>query len=162
MKRKAIYAGTFDPLTNGHLDVILRASKLVDELIVLIANNPLKKHTFSVDERKSMIESVTKHVSNIKIDSTDGLVVKYASNNNINMMIRGLRNIQDYEYEYSLSKYNTNLSNEVETVLLFPSTTNHFVSSSAIKELVFHSADISPYIPKQNLDLVVNKFKKKY
>lgn len=162
MKRKAIYAGTFDPLTNGHLDVILRASKLVDELIVLIANNPLKKHTFSVDERKSMIESVTKHVSNIKIDSTDGLVVKYASNNNINMMIRGLRNIQDYEYEYSLSKYNTNIDNSVETILLFPSTDNHFVSSSAIKELVYHNVDISLYIPKENIELIKQKLSKNF
>lgn len=162
MKRKAIYAGTFDPLTNGHLDVILRASKLVDELIVLIANNPLKNHTFSVDERKSMIESVTKHVSNIKIDSTDGLVVKYASNNNINMMIRGLRNIQDYEYEYSLSKYNTNIDNSVETILLFPSTDNHFVSSSAIKELVYHNVDISLYIPKENIELIKQKLSKNF
>lgn len=162
MKRKAIYAGTFDPLTNGHLDVILRASKLVDELIVLIANNPLKNHTFSVDERKSMIESVTKHVSNIKIDSTDGLVVKYASNNNINMMIRGLRNIQDYEYEYSLSKYNTNIDNSVETILLFPSTNNHFVSSSAIKELVYHNVDISLYIPKENIELIKQKLSKNF
>jgi len=157
---KAVYAGTFDPLTNGHLDVILRASKLVNQLVVLIANNVHKKHNFSLDERLLMLENVLKDVPNIKIDKTDGLVVNYAYDNNIKIMFRGLRNIQDYEYEYSLFEYNSNINNEIETILLFPSRNTHFVSSSAIKELVYYGVDISPYIPKENIDLVTKKLKK--
>lgn len=155
--KKAVYAGTFDPLTIGHLDVIKRAANLADELVILIANNPLKQHKFTVEERKLMIENVIKTLPNVKIDVSSGLVVDYAAKNNINVMFRGLRNIQDYEYEYSLSKYNANINNKVETILLFPSSSNHFVSSSAIKELVYHNADISLYIPKENVKMVINK-----
>lgn len=154
---KALYAGTFDPLTNGHLDVIKRAAKLVDELVILVANNPLKKHTFSVEERILMIKNVTSDIPNLKIDYTDGLVVKYAVANDITIMFRGLRNIQDYEYEYSLAKYNANINPNVETILMFPSTNMHFVSSSAIKELVYHQVDITPYIPKENVKIVIDK-----
>lgn len=159
--KNAVYAGTFDPLTLGHLDVIKRAANLVDNLVVLIANNQLKSNKFTVDERKLMIENVTKELPNVKIDVSSGLVVDYAAKHNISIMFRGLRNIQDYEYEYSLSKYNANINNNIETVLLFPSSSNHFVSSSAIKELVHHNVDISLYIPKENIDLVTNRLKLK-
>lgn len=159
--KKAVYAGTFDPLTKGHLDVIERSSKLCDELVILIANNHLKNHKFTLEERVLMIENVTKHLKNIKIDSTAGLVVDYAEKNDIEIMIRGLRNIQDYEYEYSLAKYNYNINSSVETILLFPSSSNHFVSSSAIKELVYHNVDISLYIPKENIELVTERLKAK-
>ena len=158
---KAIYAGTFDPLTIGHLDIIKRAASLVDELVVLVANNSLKSHTFTVEERIQMIQNVTKDIKNVKIDSTNTLVVRYAEENGIKIMFRGLRNIQDYEYEYSLSNYNSNINPKIETVLLFPTGINHFVSSSAIKELVIHDADISLYIPKENTKEVIARLKKK-
>lgn len=158
---KGLYAGTFDPLTNGHLDVIKRTSLLVDELVVLIADNALKTHNFTLEERKQMISNVVTNIPNVKIDYTSGLVVNYAKDNNIKVMFRGLRNIQDYEYEYSLSMYNKNINNEIETVLIFPSTSTHFVSSSAIKELVYHDVDISLYIPSVNSKLVKEKLKKK-
>lgn len=161
MKIKAVYAGTFDPLTKGHLDVITRASHIVSELVVLVANNPLKQHKFTVEERVSMIKNVTSDLSNVVIDVTEGLVVEYAARNNIKLMFRGLRNIQDYEYEYSLSRYNVNINKDIETILLFPSSTNHFVSSSAIKELVHHGVDISLYIPKVNIPLVTKVLKAK-
>lgn len=157
---KAIYAGTFDPLTNGHLDIILRASKLVDELTILVADNQLKKTTFTVAERTKMIENVLNGHSNIKIDYTNGLVVEYAKNNGIKIMFRGLRNFQDYEYEYSLSRYNININKEIETVLLFPSASTSFVSSSGIKELVYYDVDISKYIPSVNIDIVKTRLKK--
>lgn len=159
--KKAVYAGTFDPLTLGHLDVIERAASLTDELVVLIANNQLKQHRFTVEERKLMIENVTKKIPNVTIDVSEGLVVVYAAKNNIEVMFRGLRNIQDYEYEYSLSKYNQNINGKIETILLFPSSANHFVSSSAIKELVYHDADISSYIPKENMSMVIEKLSSK-
>ena len=157
---KAIYAGTFDPLTNGHLDIIRRASKLVDELTILVADNQLKKTTFTVEERKMMIENVLNGTPNVKIDYTNGLVVEYAKKHNVKIMFRGLRNFQDYEYEYSLSKYNSNIYSEIETVLLFPSSNSDFVSSSGIKELVYYGVDISNYIPKVNVDIVKNRLKK--
>lgn len=154
---KALYAGTFDPLTNGHLDILKRAARIVDELTILVADNNLKTHRFTVDERIQMIKNVTKDISNVKIDFTDGLVVKYATEQNIKIMFRGLRNFQDYEYEYSLSKYNANIAPDVETVLLFPNSDTHFVSSSGIKELVYHGVDISKYIPRENIKLVSEK-----
>src|SRR5690554_230036 len=157
---KAIYAGTFDPLTNGHLDIIRRASKIVDELTILVADNQLKKTTFTVEERKMMIENVLNGTPNVKIDYTNGLVVEYAKKHNVKIMFRGLRNFQDYEYEYSLSKYNSHINEDIETVLLFPSTHSDIVSSSGIKELVYYGVDISNYIPKVNVEIVKNRLKK--
>lgn len=155
---KAVYAGTFDPLTLGHLDIIKRAANMVNELVILIADNSLKTHKFSAEERKQMILNVTKDINNVTVDISSDLVVRYAKENNITIMFRGLRNIADYEYEYSLSKYNVNINPDIETVLLFPSSYNHFVSSSGIKELVMHEADISKYVPKENIDIIIKKF----
>jgi len=146
---KAVYPGTFDPLTIGHLDVIKRASKLVDELHVVVADNVRKTPTFTTEERLEMIVRVTHDIPNIIVTSTQDLVVRYAAQHDIPLMIRGLRNIQDYENEYALYQFNRNISRHVETMILFPSSRNHFVSSSAIKELVIHHADISPYVPKE-------------
>lgn len=147
--RKAVYPGTFDPLTIGHLDVIKRAARLVEELHVVVADNPRKQPTFSSEERMDMIRRVSGDLDNIVITSTSDLVVRYAKQHGIDLMIRGLRNIQDYENEYALYQFNRNLDRNIETMILFPSSRNHFVSSSAIKELVLHHADISPYVPKE-------------
>ena len=146
---KAIYPGTFDPLTIGHLDIIKRAARLVTELHVVVADNVRKTPTFSTEERMEMVRRVTADIPNILVTSTTDLVVRYAAKHDINLMIRGLRNIQDYENEYMLFQFNRNLNRNIETMILFPSSRNHFVSSSAIKELVSHHADISPYVPKE-------------
>jgi pantetheine-phosphate adenylyltransferase len=146
---KAIYPGTFDPLTIGHLDIIKRAARLVTELHVVVADNVRKTPTFSTEERMEMIGRVTTDIPNIIVTSTTDLVVRYAAKHDINLMIRGLRNIQDYENEYMLFQFNRNLNRNIETMIIFPSSRNHFVSSSAIKELVIHHADISPYVPKE-------------
>lgn len=159
---KAIYAGTFDPLTNGHIDVIKRASTLVDELTILIADNKLKSTTFTLEERKLMINNILDDYPNLKVDYTNDLVVNYAKDKNIKILFRGLRNFQDYEYEYTLSNFNKNINNDIETVLLFPSASTHFISSSAIKELIYFDADISKYIPTQNIDFVTDKIKTKF
>ena len=159
---KAIYAGTFDPLTNGHIDVIKRASTLVDELTILIADNKLKSTTFTLEERKLMINNILDDYPNLKVDYTNNLVVNYAKDKNIKILFRGLRNFQDYEYEYTLSNFNKNINNDIETVLLFPSASTHFISSSAIKELIYFGADISKYIPTQNIDFVTDKIKTKF
>ncbi|MFA7589654.1 MAG: pantetheine-phosphate adenylyltransferase, partial [Acholeplasmataceae bacterium] len=143
--KKAVYPGTFDPLTIGHLDIIKRASRLVDELHVVVADNIRKAPSFTAEERIEMIKRVVGDVPNVVVKSTQELIVRYAKKHKISIMIRGLRNIQDYENEYQLYQFNRNLNRSIETIILFPSSRNHFVSSSSIKELIIHHADISPY-----------------
>ena len=159
--KKAVYPGTFDPLTIGHLDIIKRASRFVDELHVVVADNYKKIPTFTTEERIDMIKRVTADIENIIVTSTEDLIVRYAERNHIDLMIRGLRNIPDYENEYALYQFNRNLNRNIETIILFPSSRNHFVSSSAIKELITHHADISPYVPKEIINDVQKKLKTK-
>ncbi|HAX03545.1 MAG: pantetheine-phosphate adenylyltransferase [Tenericutes bacterium GWC2_34_14] len=159
--KKAVYPGTFDPLTIGHLDIIKRAIRFVDELHVVVADNYKKNPTFSADERIDMIKRVTEDMPNLVVTSTKDLVVRYAQKNDIELMIRGLRNIADYENEYMLYQFNRNLNRNIETIILFPSSRNHFVSSSAIKELVVHHADISPYVPKEIIKDVQDRLRPK-
>lgn len=156
---KAVYPGSFDPLSNGHLDLIKRASKLFDEVHVLVSINVLKKSIFSAEERIEMVKLVTKNLSNVKVYAYDGLVVNYCKENDINIIVRGLRNYSDYENEFSLFQYNRDINNNVETVLLMPTTKNQVVSSSAIRELVTFGCDISKYVPKEIKDIIVNKMK---
>jgi len=157
LMKKGLYPGSFDPLTLGHLDVIERASELVDVLHIVIADNPSKKFSFTVEERVEMIKQSTAHLSNILISYTSDLVVRYAQKHGIKVLFRGLRNIADYENEYMLYQFNKNLNPDVETVVLFPSSRNHFVSSSSIKELVYHDADISLYVPEPIIASVIKK-----
>jgi pantetheine-phosphate adenylyltransferase len=154
--KKGLYPGSFDPVTLGHIDVIERAAQLVDELYVVVANNPKKKYSFSIEKRVEMLKRVIQHIDNVFIASTDDLVVRFAAANDIKILFRGLRTIADYEQEYQLYQFNRNLNPNVETVILFPSSRNHFVSSSSIKELVYHGADISLYIPKEIIEDVIN------
>lgn len=158
--KKAIYPGSFDLFTNGHLDIIERASKLVDELHIVIADNVNKKTIFTVEERLQMIKTVTSHIPNLVIAYTDRLVVNYAADNDIFIIIRGLRNLLDYVSEYQLYSFNKTLNNKIETIIMFPSIGTHFVSSSAIKELVSHNADISPYVPKELVPIIIDKYSK--
>ncbi|WP_026400027.1 pantetheine-phosphate adenylyltransferase [Acholeplasma equifetale] len=159
--KKGLYPGSFDPVTLGHIDVIERAAQLVDELYVVVANNPKKKYSFSIEKRVEMLKRVTQHIDNVFIASTDDLVVRFAAANDIKILFRGLRTIADYEQEYQLYQFNRNLNPNVETVILFPSSRNHFVSSSSIKELVYHGADISLYIPEEIIEDVINGLDKK-
>lgn len=159
--KKGLYPGSFDPVTLGHIDVIERAAQLVDELYVVVANNPKKKYSFSIEKRVEMLKRVTQHIDNVFIASTDDLVVRFAATNDIKILFRGLRTIADYEQEYQLYQFNRNLNPNVETVILFPSSRNHFVSSSSIKELVYHGADISLYIPEEIIEDVINGLDKK-
>lgn len=160
--KKAVYPGSFDPLTKGHLEIIKRASKIYDEICVLVADNINKKSIFSVSERIDMINNVTTDIKNITIATTKGLVVNYCLENNISIIIRGLRTVADYENERQLFHFNYNISNNVETVLFFPTSQMSFISSSAIKELIAHDADISPYIPSKNIKLIEEKIKKQF
>ena len=156
---KAVYPGSFDPLSNGHLDIIKRASSIFDEVHILVSHNIHKKATFTVEERVNMINKVVKDLKNVKVVSYDGLVVKYAQDNNIKVMIRGLRNYTDYESEFQLSQYNFEIANDIETLLLMPRTVNQFISSSSIKEMINFGVDISNYVPKEIVDDIYKKMK---
>ena len=156
--RKAVYPGSFDLLSNGHLDLIKRAAALFDEVHVLVSNNIQKKYLFTVEERIQMIKDCTKDINNLVVASTDELVVKYCKENNIKIIIRGMRNYSDYENEFSLFQYNRDIYPGVETILLMPTTKNQVVSSSAIKELISFGCDIHKYVPKAIVDRIIKKF----
>lgn len=157
--KKAVYPGTFDPFSNGHFDIIQRASKLFDEVHIVVSQNILKKTYFSAEERVAMIKKCVKELPNVLVTSYDGLVVSYCKENNISILIRGLRNYNDYENEFSLFQYNKDIAPEVETILLLPTTKNQFISSSAIKELVRFNCDITSYVPKPIVKEIVERLK---
>lgn len=157
---KAVYPGSFDPISNGHFDIIKRAAKLFDELHIVISYNIQKKCSFSVSERMEMLKKICKDIPNIIITSYDGLVVSYCKENNINVIIRGMRNYSDYENEFTLFQYNRDIYPGVETILLMPTTKNQIVSSSAIKELVTFGHPIDKYVPKCLVEEITAKFKK--
>ena len=158
--KKCVYPGSFDPISNGHLDLIKRASRLFDEVHVLISNNILKSSTFTIQERIEMIKECTKQLPNVIVTSSDGLVVNYCKENNINIIVRGMRNYSDYEAEFQLFQYNRDIYPNIETVLLMPTTKLQVVTSSAIKELVAFGVDISKYVPKQIEAKILEKLKK--
>lgn len=154
----SIYPGSFDPITNGHIDIIERASKISDKLIVSVLNNVEKKSLFTVDERVQMIKESTKHFQNVEVDSFDGLLVDYAKSKNANIIIRGLRAVTDFEYELQLAQTNRELYNKVETLFLLTSIQYSYLSSSIVKQVAAENGDISKFVP----DFVVNMLKVKY
>ena len=157
--KKCVYPGSFDPITNGHLDVIIRASKIFDEVIVLIGNNITKKGLFSTEEKINMIKLVTKNYPNVKVCSFNGLIVDYCKENNINVIIRGIRNYTDYESEYDLYQHNTVINPNIETLLMMPKPENISISSSSIKEFLNFNCDISKYVPAELVDIIINKYR---
>ena len=157
--RKAVYPGSFDPISNGHLELIKRTAKLFDEVHVLVSYNINKKYSFTVDERIKMLEECVKNIPNVIIKSSDDLVVNYCKQNNIKIIVRGMRNYSDYENEFSLYQYNKDIYPDIETIILMPSTKNQVVSSSAIKELVSFNCDISKYVPNCIMDKIIKKLK---
>ena len=156
--KKCVYPGSFDPITNGHLDVIIRASKIFDEVIVLIGNNISKKALFTVEEKINMINLVTKDYPNIKVDCFSGLIVDYCKNNNIDIIIRGIRNYSDYESEYDLYQHNNHINSNIETLLMMPKPENISISSSSIKEFLKFNCDISKYVPMELVEVIKNKY----
>ncbi len=154
----AVYPGTFDILSNGHLDIIDRASKMFDKLYILVSNNIYKNNLFSKDERVNLIKKCTSKYPNIIIDSHDGLVVDYCKKNNINIIIRGIRNYTDFDNEYNLANFNKDINNNIETIILFSKNEYRYVSSSTIKELIKFNCDISNYVPNEIITDIKNKF----
>src|SRR3990167_2010084 len=148
MLKTAIYPGSFDPITNGHIDLIERATQIFDRVIVAVANNPQKKALFTIQERMDMIKQVTANIKGIKVESFDGLVIEFARKKKVNVLIRGLRMLSDFEYEFQMALTNRRLAGDVETVFLMPSEHYSFTSSTLLKEAAFLGADLSSFIPK--------------
>ena len=159
MSRRALYTGSFDPITNGHLDIIKRASRMFDELTVGVIVNPSKKCLFTEQERVEMIEEVVKDLDNVKVDTFKGLLADYVNKGGFDLVVRGLRATTDFEYEIQMAQMNAKLFNEgVESVFLMTSPEYSFISSSMIKEVVELNGDVDGLVP----DLVLKKMKEKF
>lgn len=146
MTIKAIYPGTFDPVTNGHTDLIERASRLFNQVIVGIAASPSKKPLFDLAHRVEMLEQVTQHLPNVTVIGFSGLLVDFAEDNNAKVLIRGLRAVSDFEYEFQLANMNRRLSPDLESVFLTPAEENSFISSTLVKEVALHRGDVSQFV----------------
>ena len=158
MKKKgslALYPGSFDPFTNGHVDIVQRSLKIFDEIIVVVAGNFKKKESyFSMEERKDLISQVFKNEDRVKIDSCDGLIMDYAREKNAGVMIRGLRAVGDFENEFIMASMNQGLNQEVETFFMITSRDWYFLSSSVLKEVIGYGGDISSYVPEPVLKAI--------
>jgi pantetheine-phosphate adenylyltransferase len=145
--RTAIYPGSFDPLTNGHLDVIRRASKLFDRVIVAVAKNEGKGPLFTAEERLDLVAVAVKTLPNVEAESFDGLLVEYADRHSAHAIIRGLRAVSDFEFEFQMALMNRNLNEGVETIFMMPKDTYTFLSSRIVKEIARLGGDIRPFVP---------------
>ncbi len=146
---KAIYPGSFDPVTYGHIDLIKRAQKIFETVIVAVAHNTQKKSLFSVKERTDLLKKVTAGMDGIIVEDFDGLVVDYARKHNIGVIIRGMRMVSDFEYEFQMALTNRKLSRDVETIFLMPSEQYSYISSRLLKEAAFLGADLSSFLPPE-------------
>ncbi len=146
--KKGIYPGSFDPVTLGHLDIIMRASKLADELIVGVLVNKSKQSLFTLDERVELLKRVTKNMPNVTIKSFDGLLVDFAEEEKADFIVRGLRAVTDFEYEIQLAHTNHRMRPEVDTVFLTTTLQYSFVSSSLVREIASYGGDISAFVPE--------------
>ena len=158
---RAIYPGSFDPVTNGHLDVIRRSSKMVDELIVGVLNNNAKMPLFSVEERVRMLKEVTKDIPNVRIYPFDGLLSDFAAKMEAGVVIRGLRAITDFEYELQMSQTNHKLNPDVETIFLTTSIEYSYLSSTTVKEIASYGGDITQFVPEAVVGKLEQKMKEK-
>lgn len=154
----AVFAGTFDPPTNGHLNIIRRASRLFDKLDVVVAFNPEKKFLFTPEERLKMLKNLTKDFENVSVHLWDKLVVDYAEQNHANILIRGIRNTNDFSYEFDLSLMNHSLNPSIETVFIPTEPKYAIVKSSSIKELAAFGGDISSMVPEIVKEAILKKY----
>ena len=154
--KRAIYPGSFDPLTLGHLDMIERSAKIVDELVIGVLNNSAK--LFSLDERVSMIKEMTESMPNVTVASFDGLLVDYMKEINATIIVRGLRAVTDFEYELQIAQTNHVENPEVETIFLTTSLQYSYLSSTIVKEFASYGGDISKFVPARFIDRIYEKY----
>jgi pantetheine-phosphate adenylyltransferase len=155
----AIYPGSFDPITNGHLDVLHRALDIFDEVIILVASNPDKKSRFSIEERLEMVRGAVKDIPHVKVDFTSGLTVNYAKKVGAHHLIRGLRAVTDFEYEFKLSASNGFIDPDIDMIFLMSHQETSFISSSSIDDLYKNGIDISPLVPNSVIEMYKKKIK---
>ncbi|AEO07034.1 pantetheine-phosphate adenylyltransferase [Listeria monocytogenes] len=155
----AVIPGTFDPITNGHLDIIERAAKIFDVLYVSVLNNSSKKPLFTIEERMEMIRQVTAHLPNVQVESASGLTVDYAATRGATAIVRGLRAVSDFEYEMQIASMNRTLNADIETFFIMTNTKYSFLSSSMVKEVAHYQGDISELVPEIVNKAVQAKFK---
>lgn len=156
--KRAIYPGSFDPVTNGHVDIILRSSKIVDKLIVGVLNNSAKKSLFSVEERVSMLKELTKDLPNVEVTSFDGLLVDYMREIDASIIVRGLRGVTDFEYELQIAQTNHIENTDIETIFLTTNLQYSYLSSTIVKEFASYGGDISKFVPEQFVDRIYEKY----
>ena len=156
--KKALYPGTFDPITNGHLDLIERALALFDDLIIAVAENPQKKPLFSLTERKELLKKTLSAFQRVKIIGFEGLTAQLAKEKGVTAIVRGLRAVSDFEYEFQIALMNRRLAPQVETVFLMPSEKYTYLSSTVIKDVFSHGGDVSGLVPQAVLEALKGKF----
>ena len=156
--RTAIYPGSFDPLTNGHLDVIQRAAKLFDRVVVAVAVNEGKKPLFTVQERLALVRGAIQHLPNVEADSFDTLLVDFAVSKKAVAVVRGLRAVSDFEFEFQMALMNRKLNENIETIFMMPKDTYTFLSSRIVKEIARLGGDVSEFVPEQVRVALTKKF----
>lgn len=161
MKRIAVCPGSFDPVTNGHLDIIRRAAKVFDEVSVVVLSNSSKRPLFSTEERTELLQQVTKEIHNVKVDSFNGLLVDYAKSVGASAIVRGLRAVSDFEYEMQITSMNRVLDENIETFFVMTNSQYSFLSSSIVKEVAKYGANISDLVPAQVEKALKEKFLQK-
>lgn len=159
--KKVIYPGTFDPITNGHVDLVARGSRLFDSLIVAIAESPKKKPLLSLDERVTLAEQSLSHLSNVKVVGFSNLLAEFVQQQGGSIILRGLRAVSDFEYEFQLADMNRHLAPDLESVFLTPANHLSYISSTLIREIAALGGDITEFVPQPVADCLGRKFEKK-
>ncbi|MCK9537045.1 MAG: pantetheine-phosphate adenylyltransferase [Bacilli bacterium] len=157
--KTAVYPGSFDPVSNGHLDIIRRIAKIFDRIYVLVSINPSKQYLFTTGERVEMLQHATRDLKNVIVESSNKLVLEFVHEKDAQVIIRGVRSFIDYQNEITLFSFNRSIDPTVDTLFLFPSTNNLFLSSSSIKELVMFGNDITAFVPEGLAERITNKIK---
>lgn len=158
-KKIAVCPGSFDPVTLGHLDIIERASELFDEVIVAVSNNSQKSYSFTSEERIEMIKSVSRHLNNVTVDKCDGLLAEYCKEKGAVAIVKGLRAVTDFEYEFQQALANKKLYEKADTIFLTTRAENMYLSSSVVKEIASYGGDISEFVPSDVLDIINSRIK---
>ncbi len=148
----AVYAGSFDPVTLGHLDIVRRGAQIFDHVVVGVGDNPAKRYLLDKDQRVSLMEQVTADFGNVRVECFDGLLVNFCHRIRASVIIRGLRAVQDFEFEFQVGLANRDMAPDIETVFLLPAPRNIFISSSLVKEIFVNGGDVTPYVPAATID----------
>ena len=156
--KRAVYPGSFDPITFGHIDIIERSAKMVDELVIAVLRNSAKNSLFSLEERVNMIKEITKDIPNVRVESFGGLLVDYMRQIDANIIIRGLRAVTDFEYELQIAQMNHVMKKDAETVFLITNLEYSYLSSTIVKEIASYGGDISKFVPEEIINRIYEKY----